>query len=343
MTRIAHLVGSIPAADADEAMDLAVSRLGSRLRYLPDGETGPRFHWIVGIIEGLRTHPDLEIAKDGDWSDYDKTPRFKVKRGHKLTGDALDFGYHKAFEESWPAFKEHRAAANGSGELSFQVGIPGDLDMALFVFGPLGAFLKRRAFTEATLRDVRAIHAEAGTDVVFQVEIPVELIFVAKMPGSLQGPMASFLARGVGRLVEQAPAGTRWGIHLCLGDMNHRALGRMKDAMPVVHLANAIAKRWPSGRSLEFMHFPLAAALEPPSTDPGFYAPLSRLRLGPDTRLIAGFAHEGQDMAEQRRLREIIDRAVGSPVDISCSCGLGRRKQEEAIAAMERTAALASD
>ena len=340
MARIAHLVGSIPAQDADEAMDLAVSRLGSRLRYLPDGETGERYHWIIGVVEGLRKHADLEIAKDGDWSDYDKTPRFRVRRGHKLRPEAFDFGYHKAFEESWPAFREHRVA-NGSGDLSFQVGIPGDLDMALFVFGPAGAFRHRRLFTDVTLRDVRAIHAEAGSAVVFQVEVPAELVFVARMPGPLRGPMAGFLAKGIDRLVGEAPAGSRWGIHLCLGDMNHKALGRMKDAMPVVHLANAIAKRWPQGRSLEFMHFPLAAALEPPSTDPKFYAPLSRLRLPSSTRLIAGFAHEGQDLEEQRRLRGLIDQAVGAPVDISCSCGLGRRSRDDAIAAMERTAALA--
>ena len=39
--RRAHLVGSIPAATAAEAMRLAVKRLGPELHYLPDGETGP--------------------------------------------------------------------------------------------------------------------------------------------------------------------------------------------------------------------------------------------------------------------------------------------------------------
>jgi hypothetical protein len=53
--RRAHLVGSIPAGSAEEAMRLAVKRLGPELDYLPDGETGIRRNWILGMIEGFRT------------------------------------------------------------------------------------------------------------------------------------------------------------------------------------------------------------------------------------------------------------------------------------------------
>ena len=33
-------------------MRLAVKRLGPELDYLPDGETGIRRNWILGVIEG---------------------------------------------------------------------------------------------------------------------------------------------------------------------------------------------------------------------------------------------------------------------------------------------------
>ncbi|MDQ2961314.1 MAG: hypothetical protein M3R48_09765, partial [Candidatus Dormibacteraeota bacterium] len=78
MTRAAHLVGSIPADDANDAMRLALRHLGPQLSCLPDGETGDRHHWVIHIIDGLRSHPDLELKKDGDWSAYDKTPVFRV-------------------------------------------------------------------------------------------------------------------------------------------------------------------------------------------------------------------------------------------------------------------------
>src|SRR3546814_786973 len=77
--RFAHLVGSIPASDGAAAMKLAKDELGSHLRWLPDGETGDRQDWVASIIDGLRTHPDLELSKEGDWSDYDSTPRFRIR------------------------------------------------------------------------------------------------------------------------------------------------------------------------------------------------------------------------------------------------------------------------
>jgi hypothetical protein len=80
--RRAHLVGSIPAATAADAMRLAVERLGPDLDYLPDGETGERRNWLISMIDGLHGHPDLRLVREGDWSDYGKTPRFALRPGH---------------------------------------------------------------------------------------------------------------------------------------------------------------------------------------------------------------------------------------------------------------------
>jgi len=135
--------------------------------------------------------------------------------------------------------------------------------------------------------------------------------------------------------------GTQFGLHLCLGDMNHKAFGRIGDAGVLVELTNAIARRWPEGRPLRYVHLPLAHADEPPSPSPAFYAPLHRLRLPTPTRVIAGFAHEDHDLADQRRVRDLVDAAVGAPVGISTSCGLGRRSVTAAQAALDRLAVLA--
>src|SRR5690242_9321314 len=101
-----HLVGSLPADGPEAALRQALETVGSGLRYLPDGETGERYHWIIHIIEGLREHPDLELVKDGGWSAYDDIPVFRVKRGHTLRGETLDFGHVRAFERSFPLFLE---------------------------------------------------------------------------------------------------------------------------------------------------------------------------------------------------------------------------------------------
>jgi hypothetical protein len=178
---------------------------------------------------------------------------------------------------------------------------------------------------------------------VFQIEVPVELVFVARMPRWLQPAMARYMASVITSQAAEAPEGARFGIHLCLGDLNHRALARMRNTEPVVQLANAIARRWPAGRPLEFVHAPFAAAEEPPVIEPDWYRPLERLRLPANTRFVAGFAHEGQDLSAQLAIRSSIERVVNGPVGVATSCGLGRREPAAAEAAIRRTAELALD
>jgi hypothetical protein len=278
---------------------------------------------LAVLGRGMRSLP-------GDWSDHDK-----------LQGSSLDFGHVRKFERSFPLFLEARERAE-MPRLAFQVGMPSDLDMALFVLGPRGALLRRKPFTDATVAEIAAIHAAGGDDVIFQVETPVELVTVARMPRALQPAIAALLARGVANLARRSPSGARFGVHLCLGDMNHRALGSLRDTAPLVTMANALARAWPDDRPLEFMHAPFAAAEIPPPVEPSWYGPLSGLRLKPGTRLIAGVAHEDQSLDEQRSIVELIERGVGGPVGISHSCGLGRRSPEAAERALWRVAELAN-
>lgn len=340
--RHAHLVGSLPGASAREAMTQALDLLGPYLRSLPDGETGQRRNWIVPIVEGLAEHPDLELVKAGDWSDYDKTPRMRVRKGRRLYGANLDFGHVAAAEQSWPVFQELRDAA-GRPDLTFQAGVPGDFDLAMFTLGPAGALRNRAPFTEATLAEIRGVRAVTGSDVVFQIEVPVELVMVARAPGPAQVGAAKLAARAVTGLAAAAPIGTQFGVHLCLGDMNNRALGSMKDVRPLVALSNAIVSGWPDGRPLAFVHAPFSAAEHPAPTDPAFYAPLADLTVPPGVRFSAGFAHEAQSLADQHRVRALIDTRVGRAVDIASACGLGRRSDEAGRAVLERTAELCRD
>jgi hypothetical protein len=60
--RAAHLVGSTPFRDADEALDIVFDRLGSHLVTVPDGETGSRQQWIQGLLDSFQDHPDLSCV-----------------------------------------------------------------------------------------------------------------------------------------------------------------------------------------------------------------------------------------------------------------------------------------
>ena len=334
------LVGSIPGNTAREAMTEAMREVGPRLRYLPDGETGTRDRWVVGIINSFRDNPDMVVRREGDWSNYKQQLNFKVRRGRPFTGDSLNLGIQQAFEENRALFDELRA---GRDDLSFQIGIPGDFDLAMFTLGLPGALRHRKGFTSATVREITAVHKAAGDDVLFQLELPAEMVFVAMTPGLGRKVVARRMAKLVRGLVSRAPSDARFGVHLCLGDLGHKALGSMRDARPLVAMANAVTAAWPDGVRLEYVHGPLAAGDQPPVLDPGFYRPLADLRLPETTRFVAGFLHEGRSIDEARQILGVVESAYGGTVDVAAACGLGRRGHDNALATMRQAAALCAD
>jgi hypothetical protein len=339
--RRVHLVGTIPTHTTREALRLAIDTLGDRLPdWLPDGETGARRNWIGRLVESLNDHDDLELAEDGDWSNYESTPRFRVKKGHHF--DSVDLDYFEHFEESWPEFQKIRSEL-GRPDLAFQIGIPGPIDVAFAAFGfnPIAGLRHAKPFELATGREVERIHAVAGKEVVYQLEIPIEVEIANRIPSLLRSPGVRWLTRRILRVVDDSPEGTRWAFHLCVGDMNNEAFSRLRDAGPVVRLANGLMSRFPSGRTLEFIHVPLAHGSIPPTTDPRFYEPLRRLQLPQSVRFVAGFAHERQSLEEQRKVRDLVEDLVGHPVFVASSCGLGRRDLAAATANLNQSRQLA--
>lgn len=318
-------------------MRLAYAKLGPSLLTLPDGETGARRNWVIHIVEAFREHPDVELVREGRWTGYEDVPRFRLKRGHRLRGRALDLGYLTAFRESYPVFRRLKAEWNRP-DLRFQVGLAGAIDLALFTFGPLGLIPNLPAFESAIRRESAQIARESDGDVTFQVEVPAELAFVIRAPGPVRPVLAAWLASRIRRLMV-LPADQAWyGIHLCLGDMNHEKLVDTADLSPQATLAGAIARRVPPGVRLEFVHVPFGGGSEPPPDDERYYAPLSKLALASTSRFIAGLVHDDLDVvATGRRIRQT-ERALGQRVDIATSCGLGRRSPELATATMGVTA-----
>lgn len=340
-SRRVHLVGTIPANSTKEALTLVSDTVGDRITdWVPDGETGNRKNWIGRLVENLKSHPDLELVKEGDWSDYESTPGFNVRKGHEFT--SVDLDYFEHFEKSWPEFQKVRSDL-GRPELAFQVGIPGPIDVAFAAFGfnPVSGLRHAKPFQEATVREIEKIHAVAGEQVVYQLEVPIEVEVVNRIPVPLRAPGARWLARRILRVVEESPTGSRWGFHLCVGDMNNESFSKLRDTRTVVHLANALVSQFPSGHELEFVHIPLAHGSIPATTDPKFYAPLMDLRLPGDVRFIAGFSHERQSREDQEQIRSIVEVMVGHPVDVAASCGLGRRSLEDATANLKMSRELA--
>ena len=57
----AHLIGSVPLADAEAVFRTVCGALWSSLLRVPDGETGERRRWIWFQRQMLERHPAIEI------------------------------------------------------------------------------------------------------------------------------------------------------------------------------------------------------------------------------------------------------------------------------------------
>ncbi len=330
MARRAHLVGSIPGASAREAMETALSRLGPYLLTLSDGETGQRAMWVGTCISNFQANPSLELAGGGkrDFSSYEDVPQYQLKDGAVLSAEGVEacLPYLDAFTASFPVFTALRSQ-HGLPGLPFQVGVPGHVDLSADSFGFQAGFDPRylQPCLEATASQITKIAAAGGSDVVFQLETPAALIAVAMAGEEGAAAAARQLAAATAALPASVPAGTRFGVHLCLGDMNHRSMTGMADITPAVLVANELAAAWPDGRTLEFLHMPFAAAEEPPSFEPAFYRPLGKLDLPDSVRFVAGCIHESLSDARQAELLAMIEDQAGREADVAAACGLGRR------------------
>lgn len=342
MARRAHLVGAWPGRDPEHAMETALTRLAPYLDRMTDGETGDRHLWVTPSMDTFRANPDVEMLHDGGWTDYDDTAQWKVKDGATLDPDNIRLKYSLSFQASFPSFKVLRNRFDRD-DLTFQVGIPAPIDVAIYAFQD-AAFANPQildACHAATTREIAKIAEQASDDVLFQIETVVALVAVAQAPDDAQEQTAAQMGEALVDTARRSPEGTSFGIHLCLGDFHHKAYGDMRDVRPLVLLANAVAKAWPAGRRLVYVHAPFAAAAEPPIPEESFYEPLSELALPDDVRFIAGFLHESLDLAAHQELLARIERLTGREVDVSSACGLGRRSStEEAFEAMRDAADL---
>jgi hypothetical protein len=325
--------------------------LGPTLQLLPDGENGTadipgRADWIapeLGAVPGLPgviTH-----NAQARYASYDDVPWFEATG--PLTADDFDLVVilQRAFQVSYPVFRALRDE-RGFPRLRFQAGGPSAVDLALIAFREAGLSPDLLgAIAEAKARQVRACHAQAPGDVVFQLETPVAVRWVASAgdPAKAAAHVAGLLTDLPGRC-----PGTAWGIHLCDGDWNHQAAADPSSALPLVLLASEIIAQWPAvpdAPVLDYIHMPFAAAGKPPATEAAWYAPLASLRrqMPAGCRLAAGFVHELLDLAALRGLLGVIEDAYGGPVTIAATCGLGRRPDPgQAVDAVTKMAALAA-
>ncbi len=351
-------MGSLPTEldSPEKAMAFAVDTAGEFLDgMVPGVEADPyRAQWYVRpIIDRLGKLPALEPVRRGDWSTLLSRDTFRLRAGRSLAEGDLDtaLGYAEEAGRAGDALADIRRTDPG---LRLQVGIPTPFVIGFIAFearmlrwrrGSVGrgdrAFPYYRPIVDATVREIVRIHEALRDNVVFQLELPAETLLCAGAPAGLRQGPATVAGRAIARLVARAPYDSRFGVHLCYGSIDDKPVVRPRSTAAVVALANAIARYWPAGRHLDFVHLPMGDGKKAP-VRARYYAPLARLELPAATRVIAGLAHPTQPLPQARQGLAAAESAYGGLLDVAAPCGLGRNMSaDRARSAVAHAVALA--
>ncbi len=106
--------------------------------------------------------------------------------------------------------------------------------------------------------------------------------------------------------------------HLCYGDSNHKHVVEPTDMSDMVEFANGVSQR--IGRPVEFIHMPVPRD----RSDDGYFAPLQRLALRPETELCLGLVHY-TDGVEGTMKRLATAKKFAADFAVATECGFGRR------------------
>ncbi len=316
------LVGSIPLADAEEVFRTASSILGDRVRRLPDGETGVRTNWIGWQAAVFEQNPALERATEND-KEYGIQLRYRLRPGK--SADDIDFvnlGYADAALGSYATFKRLKDEGAIPHGTRFQVCLPTPLAPVTGFVDQADRAAVEPAYERRMLAELEQICAEIPHDqLAIQWDTAIEFgILEGVMPSHLQDPEKEIVNRLVD-LGTRVPPDVELGYHLCYGDAGHQHFVQPKDTAKLVMVANGISAG--VNRPINWIHLPVPRGRD----DVSYYAPLSELKLDPETELYLGLVHMTDGLEGTRRRISAASRAV-SNFGIATECGFGRRPSE---------------
>ncbi|WP_341941294.1 hypothetical protein [Microbacterium sp. LWH10-1.2] len=322
----AHLVGSVNYDDAETTMRTASAILGRRLRRLPDGEVGTRFHWIMfqpdvlGQAEGIERVGDEPIPFRAG---IDARP-LRIAQGTDAAGIRLPaLGYASAAIDSYVVFSRLRAAGEIAEGTRFQVSLPTPLAVISSFFSGDDRAAIEPVYTAAILGEVDEILAAIPhDDLAIQWDVASEMgiieraagygkVMEAWWPGDAFDGLVSRLAA----LVDAVPADVEVGVHLCYGDAGEKHFVEPTDAANLVRYANAVTAA--SARDLTWLHLPVPIERD----DEAYLAPLAGLSY--DGELYLGLVHREDGVGgASRRIAAAQRFAPG--FGVATECGIGR-------------------
>ncbi len=323
------LVGSIPLDTAEEVFRSFGEPLGSSLTAMPDGEVGPRRHWISKVhYQVLSGHPELEtVRRPQPENGVERLfPRnaadswlFKVKDGVEQVrfGDpGWRLGYARDALNSYFVFKTLRGQGVLAKHLRFQVSLP-SVNSAVppRIFpNPADVAKVRPGFTDTLAAELGTIVGKIpNDDLAIQWDCATEV-------QDAYGAVPGYSAEGaIERNVEQfrklsplIPEKVLLGYHFCFGTLGGWPRFAPADLSATVALANAVVEL--SGRRVDWIHIPVLD-----NVSEAFFAPLKDLRPR-GARVYLGVIHHMDGFKD----RVAAARKYLPDFGLAAYCGFGR-------------------
>ncbi|WP_040165826.1 hypothetical protein [Microbacterium gorillae] len=328
----AHLVGSVNYPDAETTMRTALSVLDGRLRRVPDGEVGKRFHWIMfqpdilGQAEGIERVGDEPVPFPAG---IDARP-LRLADGVDAASIVLpSLGYADAAIASYGVFTRLREEGAVPAGVRFLVALPTPLAVVNSFFPLADRAAIDPVYTAALGEELeRILAAVPHADLAIQWDVAPEMgiiegaeIWGQPMVAWWDGDPLPELAARVSRLVDAVPDDVEVGVHLCYGDVAEKHFVEPADTGNLVRMANALQSG--ARRPLTFLHLPVPIERD----DDAYFAPLDMLELGAQTELYLGLVHR-EDGAEGARRRIAAALAHADVFGVATECGCGRSPQD---------------
>ncbi|MDQ0615273.1 hypothetical protein QF046_002914 [Microbacterium sp. W4I4] len=321
----ALLVGSVNYDDAEKTMRTASAMLGGRLRRIPDGEVGKRFHWIMFQPDVLGQAEGIErVGDEPRWlRDLDARP-LRIAEGADAAAIELPaLGYADAAIDSYAIFRRLQDAGAIADGIRFQVSLPTPVAVISSFFAGDDRAAIEPVYTAALRRELDRILAEIpAADLAIQWDVASEMGIIERAAGYGRtmdawwpGDPFDGLVDRLAALIDAVPSDVEVGVHLCYGDAGERHFIEPTDTATLVRFANAVMTA--SARDLTWLHLPVPIERD----DEAYFAPLSGLT--PVGELYLGVVHR-EDGVEGARRRIAAASAVLDGFGIATECGIGR-------------------
>jgi hypothetical protein len=327
MAREVHLVGSVPMASAEAVFAAVGAALGSRLKRIPDGETGKRLDWITWLEPIFADNPAMELSDEVFklHATASARRRYRLRRGRTAADLRFDDLFYAGFAcDSYTVFKRLRDAGQVPAGARLQVDlVPAHSVLWLFMAEALQDAADP-LYNEALEREIDKL-ATAIPQADLAIQFDVASAVFARLQRGDYAPygktrdeaLARFVAI-LAKLGERVPRGVELLYHFCYGDSNHRHVVEPKDMADMVEVANALSRA--VARPIDLIHMPVPKD----RGDDAYFAPLRGLTLRPETRLSLGLVHHSGGIEGTKR-RIATAKKYEPDFSVATECGFGRR------------------